>query len=154
MRKLEQHGLRNTSDYNRWATMIQRCSNPNSSEYHRYGARGIKVYEPWVTSFVKYKEYIDTLPRPEGDNLSIDRIDNNGNYEPGNLRWATKTQQSENRRIFSSNKSGTAGIFWSKTNKRWLAYFDKSKARKHIGSFKSKDEAIRARNNFIGEQDG
>lgn len=78
-----------------WTAMKQRCLNPNNRRYADYGGRGIAVCPQWVASFEQF--LADVGDRPSAD-LSIDRIDNEGNYEPGNVRWATKAQQSANTR--------------------------------------------------------
>lgn len=84
------------AEYSRWNTMHQRCENPNNPQYKNYGARGIRVCERWGV-FEYYLEDIAPLgPCPAG--CSIDRINNDGNYEPGNVRWATASEQSLNRR--------------------------------------------------------
>jgi hypothetical protein len=88
-----------TPEYRMWNTMLERCYNPNSSDAKDYRDRGIRVFPPWRKSFVAYRDYIRTVlgPRP-GPGFSIDRIDNNGHYEPGNLRWADWKTQNRNSR--------------------------------------------------------
>ena len=91
--------IRQTREYMTWAAMIQRCFNPNRTGYKNYGGRGIAVCAEWKNSFENFLAYLKTngmFPKPPG--LSIDRIENNGNYEPGNVRWATPLQQLQNQR--------------------------------------------------------
>ncbi|MNI59308.1 hypothetical protein D3C87_1151750 [compost metagenome] len=84
--------------------MKTRCYNENFEHYHHYGGRGIKVCDRWLESFWNYVE--DVGPKVEGKTL--DRKDNDGNYEPGNMRWATAKEQAQNRRPNSGwrSKSG------------------------------------------------
>jgi hypothetical protein len=77
-----------------WNNMKNRCSNPNIDTFHRYGGRGIKVCDEWEQSYESFREW--SLSNGYTDNLSIDRIDNDGNYEPNNCRWVTSKIQSRN----------------------------------------------------------
>ena len=90
-------GIRSHYLYTTWNGMMQRCFNEKKSNYKSYGGRGITVCPQWQDSKV-FLEFCDTVlgERPEG--YTLDRIDNDGNYEPGNVRWADKETQSNNRR--------------------------------------------------------
>lgn len=77
-----------------WTSIKQRCLNPNDRRFERYGGRGIKIHSEWIDSFESFLDYVGFRP---SENHSIDRINNNGNYEPGNVRWATPEEQVRNR---------------------------------------------------------
>lgn len=87
--------LNHKIEFQTWRSMISRCTNNNDHSYKNYGGRGISVCKRWLDSFEAF--YADIGPKPSPE-LSIDRIDNEGNYELGNVRWATAKQQANNKR--------------------------------------------------------
>lgn len=93
--KLTKHGLSETREYRIWCNMKQRCSNKSLKQYKDYGGKGIKVCERWIGSF---DNFIADMGKATTEIHSIDRIDNDGNYEPSNCRWATLSEQCLNKR--------------------------------------------------------
>lgn len=89
------HGKRYTTEYEVWSHMKDRCLNKKARAYPFYGGRGISIHPEWAASFMAFLR--DMGKRPPG--RSIDRINNDGNYEPGNCRWATVAEQNRNRSI-------------------------------------------------------
>lgn len=89
----ESHGQSNTKTYSSWQNMKNRCRNPTSTNFEDYGGRGIRYCDRWE-SFENF--YADMGPRPP--NTTLDRIEVDGNYEPGNCRWANNETQSNNKR--------------------------------------------------------
>ena len=89
----ERHGMRDSREYTSWCQIIQRCTNPKTRAYERYGGAGITVCQEWRDSFRAFLEHIGPRPSPEH---SVDRIDNDRGYEPGNVRWATRLEQARN----------------------------------------------------------
>lgn len=93
-RLVPMHGRSRTAEYRAWEAMIQRCTNPRCRIYAYYGGRGITVSATWRRSFEAF--YAHMGPRPRGH--SLERIDNERGYEPGNCKWATKPEQQNNTR--------------------------------------------------------
>ena len=86
---------RDTPEYHAWQGLKGRCLNPSNEDFAHYGGRGIKVCARWQSSYENFLADMGRKPSPEH---SLDRINNDGNYEPGNCRWATYTEQNNNRR--------------------------------------------------------
>jgi hypothetical protein len=127
------HGMYGTPEYEAWACMKSRCFNKNNNNYQRYGARGITVCQEWVNSFEAFFAYIGRRP---SKNHSLERLKNDGNYEPGNVKWGTKEEQDNNRRTnnlltafgetmtvarWERRKGLPKGIVWQRLQRGWTA---------------------------------
>ena|SRR5688572_24668095 len=88
------HGMSYTPTYQIWQSMIQRCTNPNALNYKYYGGRGITVCERWM----KFENFLEDMGERPAPDLSLDRINNDGNYEPSNCEWTFLEIQNSNRR--------------------------------------------------------
>lgn len=143
--------------YVSWLGIKQRCYNPNNKDYRHYGGRGISVCDEWRQSFSAYKNYMGKPPTPKH---SIDRIDNDGDYKPGNVRWATQQEQLSNRRpgklwstakLYTSNKSGYRGVGFHKAKGKWQARASINGIERHLGYFDSPELAYGARQAAISK---
>lgn len=99
------HGMEGTPTYKSWIDMKARCLNPRNHAYSSYGGRGITVCDRW-RDFVAFLEDMGVCP----EGKTLDRIDNDGHYEPGNCRWATRAEQQRNRRITVLNTEAVKEI--------------------------------------------
>ena len=131
------HGMSGTSEYYAWTGMIQRCTNPNHPGWDGWGGRGIMVCDRWRYSFENFLEDVGRKSSPE---LTLERMDNNKGYEPGNVCWATFTKQADNRR--SRSKYGSGIQF----DGHWYRVYIKiNRVKTKIGTFRTLEEAKLAR---------
>lgn len=141
------HGLVHHRLYNTWKHFKHRCYNPNDKGYKNYGGRGISVCKEWRTDFMAF--YTWAMDNGYSDELTIDRIDNDGNYEPSNCRWATRQEQSINQRMQKNNTSGYTGIQYIKHINKWGAIISYKRKTYYIGYYTSIEEALQVRNEYI-----
>lgn len=130
-----------------WLSMKQRCLSINNYSYHNYGARGIIVCDEWKNDFKAFYDHITGLERYGEPGMTLDRKNNNGNYEPGNMRWATRHEQNLNKRLQKNNKTGFNGV--SLDSNLYASNITIHKKRITIGYFKTIKEAVIERNNYI-----
>jgi hypothetical protein len=129
------HGLCNTKEYRAYINAKSRCENPDATHYKNYGGRGIAF------RFSSFEEFYKELGNRPSAKHSVERIDVNGNYEPGNVMWADKSRQMRNKRGYGS--SCYQGVSWQKRIKRWRAYVVPVGSRRqlHLGYFANELEA-------------
>jgi len=125
------HGMYGTKIHNSWRGMRDRCRNVKHSYYEKYGGKGVTVCDEWLNSFESFRDWALVNGYEEG--LSIDRIDNNGNYEPNNCRWSTRIEQANN-----TTNNRLIELFGSTKNlKQWCECFgfnyDKIRRRLNLG---------------------
>lgn len=132
--------------------MKQRCCNPNHKHYRNYGGRGITICDEWMNSSKPFFKW--ALANGYEAHLTLDRINNDGNYEPSNCRWITRREQCINRRTKSN--TGVIGVSYNKESKTYDAYIRIGKKLHHLGYSKNLQEAIalrrRAEAELIGNQ--
>ncbi len=147
--RAKKHGMRKHPLNTTINNMVQRCENPKREFYPDYGGRGIKVCEEWRNSRETFFNWAIQNGWEEG--LTLDRIDNDGNYEPSNCRWVTPTIQSRNKRMPKNNTSGYKGVYFKKDKDKYVAQICVNKNYIYLGYFKTAIEAGVVYNNYIIE---
>ena len=145
----KKHGLIETRLYGIWANMKDRTLNIKTRQFPDYGGRGITICDDWKNDFMSFYNWAISNGYSEG--LSIDRIDNSGNYCPENCRWTTSTIQNRNKRIPTSNTSGYKGVSCFKRDGNYRAYIGIKYKNIHLGYFQTAVEGAIAYNNYIIE---
>ena len=134
----------------KWRAMLSRAYNNKNDSYKNYGGRGISVCSEWKNDFKSF--YIWAILNGYKDGLSIDRINNDGNYEPSNCRFVTQEIQHRNtRKIMSRNTSGYRGVNFKQDAKKYRAAIRVSKKDIHLGYFLSPLDAAKAYDRYVIE---
>lgn len=140
---LETHGLSSHRTNAIYHNIKQRCYNVNNASYKNYGGRGITMCSDWYNDYTEFYKW--SVENGYSDELTIDRIDNDGNYEPNNCRWASKTEQAINRRVRSNSKTGITGVEYNERNGNYRALITVNKEKIDLGFYNTLKEASKVR---------
>jgi hypothetical protein len=143
------HGLRSTRLNSIWREIKNRTLNPKHKQYNDYGGRGITICDEWKNDFMSFYNW--AMSNGYSEDLTIDRIDNDGGYCPENCRWTTKTIQARNTRIAKNNTSGYRGVSFYKGKNKCIAQICVNNKSIYLGLFPTAVEAGIAYNNYIIE---
>ena len=142
------HGLSNHKIYRAWTNIVYRCTNKKDKYFKDYGERGITVCNEWKNDFMSFYNW--SIENGYKDSLTIDRIDNNGNYEPSNCRWTTMTVQGRNTRIlYAHNTSGYRGVSFKKDKSKWVCRIKVNGKNIHIGYGSSALECAKLYDQYV-----
>jgi len=144
----EKHGDWKSSLYGVWKSMKQRCTLKSHTSYKYYGAKGVTTCKEWQGSYMAFKKWAYCNGYEEG--LSIDRLNPEGNYEPVNCKWSTKTEQARNtRKLRATNTSGYRGVCWDKRDGKWRATITVDNQQISLGYHESKFAAAKAYDTYV-----
>lgn len=141
------HGHTNTRIYLIWKSMKRRCNDENHTAFKSYGGRGISICNEWNSNFISFYNW--SIKNGYKNELTIDRIENDGNYEPSNCRWVDRHMQQANRRISNKNTSGYIGVSFNKEKNKYVSKIAINKKAIHIGYYITAKEAAIARDQYI-----
>ncbi len=143
------HGMYGTPEHNSWCAMVQRCTNPKAANYRHYGGRGIAI-DPSMRTFEGFFTVLGPKPGP---GYMVDRIDNDGPYAPGNVRWADQMTSVYNRRPHPGRPDSRPGFIGvTKDGKKWVARVCVRGKQHSLGNFDTPELARDARERFLKEQ--
>jgi len=142
------HGKQGNRLYSIWRNIKQRCTNPKLTQYKYYGGRGINLCPEWE-NFLNF--YSWAVTNGYADDFTIDRKNNDGDYEPTNCRWVSRTIQNRNKRTLLQRKNFTKfiGVCFYINNNKWASYINVNKRRLHLGYYDTDLAAAIARDTYI-----
>jgi len=138
------HGQTYTKLYEQWSHINKRCNNKNDDSFKNYGGKKDNPTKNKFENFLAFKEYLENVLGPAPEGHTLDRINVNGHYEPGNLRWASWSEQNLNRRLLADKSSQYRGVYWNKNRNKWQANIGINAKMKYLGSFKNELDAAQA----------
>jgi len=143
------HGASGERLYSIWIGMKRRCLNTKHKHYKKYyGGKGIKIYSEWVADYFIFKKW--ALLNGYSNNLTIDRVDGEGNYEPSNCRWVSRKVQSRNTpKLSKHNTSGYRGVCFDKQRNKWVVHICVNGTQKYLGRFQYPWTAAYAYDSYI-----